>query len=259
MSLKALRSYAGSANHVANLLFVWRPFLDALWAASAQAADGKKRTNAPPGMLWTEQVRVSLQWIWWFLECEGGPLHREWTVRSYFQQDGVLMMILDASPWGLGGILLWLGKPIAWFTSPLTEDDVRIHKFELGDHRGQQAWECLTVLVAVKSWYDYWSQTRLTVCIKSDSKSALSLAERLKVGPTAKLISQELALLYHWAQFEPKVEHIPGVANQLADTLSRLNDPKKDKTLPAVLAQIPPTRIPARDEAYYMALAWQVG
>ena len=74
---------------------------------------------------------------------------------------------------------------------------------------------------------------RLAIYIKSDSKSALALAELLKVGPSASLIGQELALIYHEAGYEPKVEHLPGVANQLADILSRLNDPKKSNaTIP---------------------------
>ena len=85
--------------------------------------------------------------------------------------------------------------------------------------------------------------------------SALALAERLKVGPSATLIGKELALLYHHTQFEPKVEHVPGVANQLSDLLSRLMDPSKHATLPEVLTALTVTPIPARYENYYEALS----
>ena len=93
------------------------------------------------------------------------------------------------------------------------------------------------------------------MCIKSDSKSALALAERLKAGPSAKIIAQELALIYHWASFEPKIEHVPGVANQLADALSRMNDPNKPKALPPILEKVPFTKIPTRCRSYYWTLA----
>ena len=116
-------------------------------------------------------------------------------------------------------------------------------------------WECLAVLVALRCWYGYWQGRRLSINIKSESMSALALAERLKVGPSAKLIGKELALLYHHTQFEPKVEHIPGVANQLADLLSRLMDPSKQTALPDVLTALTVTSVPARDEKYYKVLS----
>ena len=166
-----------------------------------------------------------------------------------------MWMVLDASPWALGGILVIGGIPVAIFHSPLSTEDETIHGFQRGDHRGQQCWECLTVLVAITAWYNQWRTRRLTVCIKSESKSALALAERLKAGPSAKIIAQELALIYHWASFEPKIEHVPGVANQLADALSRMNDPNKPKGLPQILKSIPFTTIPIRYRSYYWTLA----
>ena len=111
------------------------------------------------------------------------------------------------------------------------------------------------MLVAITAWYDHWRTRRLTVCVKSDRKSALALAERLNAGPSANIIAQELALIYHWASFEPKIEHIPGVANQLADALSHMNDPKKPKTVPPMLENVPFTKIPIRYRSYYMTLA----
>ena len=33
ITLDELRSYAGKANHVATLVYYWRPFLDQVWAA----------------------------------------------------------------------------------------------------------------------------------------------------------------------------------------------------------------------------------
>ena len=82
IAIRALRSYTGRANHVANLLFGWRPFLDSLWAAVGGDVQrfrvdkkkfnkqGKQRTRvtkAPRGMVWTKQVASRLLWIKGFL------------------------------------------------------------------------------------------------------------------------------------------------------------------------------------------------
>ena len=58
LKLKDLRSYPGKAIHVANLLWAWRPFLGALWAARAQATGTaiRKGTNTPHGMVRTHPV-----------------------------------------------------------------------------------------------------------------------------------------------------------------------------------------------------------
>ena len=94
------------------------------------------------------------------------------------------------------------------------------------------------MLVVLKLWHGYWFDKRPTVTVKGDNMSALSMASRLKVGPSCRLIGQELALIYWKSHFEPQVEHIPGVSNVFADALSRLCDPSK-------VYEIPP-RTPAR-------------
>ena len=77
VSRKALTKFTGKCNHVANLVYDWRPFLDQLWTAVSGAP--KKRTWAPKGMIWTAQVRSSISWIIQFLTINdhvltgGGP------------------------------------------------------------------------------------------------------------------------------------------------------------------------------------------
>ena len=71
-----LRALAGKANHVATLIYAWRPFLDQLWAAisdntSFQSACGK---------LWARQILSSLTWLQIFLQDEPGMLVRRWKV-----------------------------------------------------------------------------------------------------------------------------------------------------------------------------------
>ena len=61
-----LAKYAGQANHVAGMLFAWRPFLDALWAALHPP--GVKKTSAPKRVIWRKQIQMSLDWLQHFLK-----------------------------------------------------------------------------------------------------------------------------------------------------------------------------------------------
>ena len=99
-SIKNLRSYAGTSNHVANLIAPMRPFLDELWAAlcahdatsrgGADAEDAassttfrKLPTRAPPGCVWKSQVEQALHWFRAFLTEVTGPLRRVFTLAAY--------------------------------------------------------------------------------------------------------------------------------------------------------------------------------
>ena len=76
---------------------------------------------------------------------------------------------------------------------------------------------------------------------------------RSKASP---IISREVALVYTESSFEPRVfEHLPGIANGIADTLSRLDEPGGHKTLPAELYEITPTIAPERVKSWYKVLA----
>ena len=96
---------------------------------------------------------MSISWIIAFLREQYGPLYRQYSRTSYFGESGHIEIYLDASPFGLGGVLCINGRPVTYFTSPLSEHDERIHNQTIGDSTGQQAWECLAVLVALRAWY----------------------------------------------------------------------------------------------------------
>ena len=90
IGLEFLRSFTGRVNHASNLMWVWRPFLDVLWADTAGKYStlkggglkpDKRRTakkcKAPTGMIWVKQLKQSLLWIRAFLNSHDGPLRRE--------------------------------------------------------------------------------------------------------------------------------------------------------------------------------------
>ena len=143
----------------------------------------------------------------------------------------------------------------SYFLSPLSADDLRIHKQRLGDAAGQQVWECLSILVALTAWKKEWSSKRCEVRIKSDNYSALAMGSKMKIR-ASPLIAKEIALLYSEAAHEPRIfEHVPGIANVLADALSRAFEPGTDKELPPQLSGAKEIHVARRTSTWYKTLA----
>ena len=114
-----------------------------------------------------------------------------------------MCFILDASPWGLGGILVINSVIVAYFSCPLDAQDEKRFGATIGHSNGQHIWETLCILVALKAWREHWSHRRVTLTIKSDNVSALVLAAQLKAKESRRIIAKELAYIYAEAAFEP--------------------------------------------------------
>ena len=160
---------------------------------------------------------------------------------------------MDASPWGLGAVLLINGRITEFFTDPLTDDDVALYKHDLGDPAGQQTWESLAVLVALRLWQPRWQAGRVQLRIMGDSIAMLTLV--LNMRPKSRcmwLIGQEIALMISQGPFVPTIGmHIPGIANTMADVLSMVSQPGNVVVLPAALQGAVQANPPRRDQAYY--------
>ena len=246
---KELQTFAGKCSRVANMLMAWKPFLEPLWAAIYS----KKPTRAVNRGVWKTQVLIPLRWIYSFLSHTQGTLTRSWLLSSFLGQGPRITFILDASPWGLGGILLVQGVITSWFMSRLTMTDQRMLNKKIGDSTGQQTWELLCVLVALRIWHDWWCNNRAQVHVKSDNIAALIGAANLR--GKAGLILRELSYTYSLSSFEPAVsEHVPGVCNSFADCLSRWWEPGVAQSLPALLKPVPRASAPPRKRHYYKTL-----
>ena len=96
----------------------------------------------------------------------------------------------------------------------------------------------------------------MMMSLKSDSKSALSIAARLNTSKNANQIGGEIAYLYTEAAYQPRyVTHVPGVANVMADALSRLTDPTKHYQIPNELLTVKRVEVPLRTRDWYKTLA----
>ena len=126
---------------------------------------------------------------------------------------------------------------------------------ERGSSAGQQTWEALSLLVALRVWRDTWSRKRVIFETVGDSISALTVASAPKTsGKGASIVACEIALEYADMSFAPSiVKHIPGVANVQADLLSRRFDPryKSKRSTPHTLKRVPETLAPPRSEDFF--------
>ena len=87
--------------------------------------------------------------------------------------------------------------------------------------------------------------------------SALTLLLSLRVrGSGLHLIAREVALELGDCAFIPALtEHLPGVANDLSDTLSRRTDPKKQPwVFTDALKAVPRTEVPRREDSFFLSV-----
>ena len=254
ISKKDLRSFIGKVSHIASLVFALRPFLTEIWACLTTDLD----SNAPPNCVWTRQIAKTLRWISAFLnETSESIILRRFSVRAHFCDAIKIDLLLDASPWGVGGVLVIDGLPHEYFASKLTKDDERILRLTIGTAAAQQTVEALAVLVAFTLWHPHFTSRRCTLQVKSDSISALyMLCNMTSKGLGSIIIARELALLIALCAFRPDiVTHIPGATNLVADELSRKHAPEHSFELPPFIVGARECLCPPRPATFYRSLA----
>ena len=252
ISLKDLRSFAGKCANVATVLYMWRPFLAQLWAALTSVA-----SHAPNGCVWRKQIDTALAWLEAFLTLQEGTISRIFTYEASLGRATPLEMTCDASIYGFGAWLSYQNKPLAWFTGDDSSVDAEVLGHAAGDNTGQQSFEAFTLLVATRTWSHLWRSKRVRLNLRSDNMGALAVFSTLKGAPGAmNLIAREYALDAAQGAYAPDVvSHLPGVTNDIADQLSRKNDPRyaADWSPPAFLAGVPRVVLPARPLSWWRA------
>ena len=83
--------------------------------------------------------------------------------------------------------------PVAYFSDVITPEDKEVLKVKQRDHKGQQSYEGLALLVAVRLWSSLWRPRRVRLMLGSDNVSALSIAFKGH-GEGVNLLAREYAL-----------------------------------------------------------------
>ena len=206
------------------------------------------------------QVEVSSRWIVAFWGDQGLSFSR---VFGETRPPAEFELVFDASPWGLGGILTTASssEALQFFHEPLTPDDCTRFNVDLGDAKGQQHWEALSVLVGIKLWGPLMAKSQAIVKVKSDSVTALQCTAKLaSSSPLLNGIGAEIALVLELHNIEEVVtQHVPGKLNEVADKLSRLAQPGVSQQLPPQVQGAKRRVTPKRDDAFFRSWAAAVG
>ncbi|CAJ1436241.1 unnamed protein product [Effrenium voratum] len=158
----------------------------------------------------------------------------------------------DASPEGIGAVIFINNVAISALAGPVGEQDAKMLRFELGSSSSQGILEALAVLVAIRTWADKSSDYGLVLRVQSDSTTALALSQRLAhSSPSLNFLGAELALTLEKLAIDRIVPcHIPGVANEAADFLSRPSK-WKERSMPEHLHGVKVIPVAGRDESYF--------
>lgn len=234
---RALRSYAGGLSFVAGLLPHLRPFLGSIWAAlggAGGASDGAARHAGK--LIHTRRFGPALGWIGALLEGRPAPL-----VRTLYSKEvrANAQIVTDACPFGIGGILRVDDKPEEFFAADIPQEALEKFRARWGDSKWTTLWEGLALLLAFRMWLPRLGfHTRCLV--KSDSLSTLIMLAKGKAkSPELNVLAREFALDQALREYRVWwLEHIPGVTNQQADALSRLEAPER-ATIPEALHRVP--------------------
>ena len=198
------------------------------------------------------QIAHALRWLRRFLEGNQGELARR--IRALPKMsDIVIQMVMDASPWGMGGVLFINGRPKEWFASPLEDYDLKILEEKRGMPDGQASFEALAILIALRAWAQTWQDEAALILTRSDSMAALGAVLKSSAG-TVRMnrVTQELALDMAEGLYEPAiVSHLPAQWNVLADALSRMFQPGKNTGIPHELNNVPRVDVDGRGPSWW--------
>ena len=134
------------------------------------------------------------------------------------------------------------------FERSAAEDCARFNA-KLGDIKGQQYWEILSVLVGLKLWGPLVAKSQAVVKVRSDSVTALQCTAKLaSSSPLLNGIGAEIVLVLELFDIEEVVtQHL----NEVADKLSRLAQLGASQQLPPQLQGAKHRVTPKRDDAFF--------
>ena len=212
---------------------------------------------ASANCVWVKQIQWTLTWLRAFITHQRGTVRRTFTFEASFGNMISIEVTTDASIYGYGGWISVDNKPLQWFSEDISSTDEMVLGHKAGDSHGQQAFEAMALLLAIRTWSHLWRSKKVRLKLRSDNMGALTVFSACKGASGAmNAVAREYALDAAEGAHEPEiVAHLPGVANSTADVLSRRNDPKYKGSWkpPSFLAQAVRVHLPKRPLGWWRA------
>ena len=247
-------SVAGLASWAASVVPRARPFVSHLWGAIVDSKASREPVRAstrrrPKDLIFVRRFRHSVAWLVALL-ADDACLVRRFSVGQRHSEVSFILRT-DASPYGMGGILLSPGgSVVGYWADVLSADDCARFNAKIGDPAWQTEWEFLAILITIVVFRV--ELLNMKFVIQTDNTAAISAAMKLSSPkPVMNALAGELALRMEQARATLSLaEHIPGVLNFVADALSRLGAGSR---LPVSLAAARRFEAPGRGRDFWLA------
>ena len=198
-------------------------------------ADGRNKD----GLFAVKQLEQARCWLIKFMEVAISSPTRKFRLDTRKYPKATIMT--DASPLGAGAVLLINGRLMKGYATKITHRDARLLGFEQSwEKSASQGIAETSILLAMKRWAGELASCHVELQVQSDSVVALATSQKMaSSNPSLNFIGAELAITAEQIGIEGfKCTHIPGVANGIADYLSRPDRVAKEKA-PEELEGIP--------------------
>ena len=226
--LKELRKAAGKLSWLAGILPRARWVVPIMYGAmkqqetdvrsGAEEERRMKRQDSRPkeGLIAVKRIDQARTWVLAYLKSAMERPVRK--LRLDTSKAPTATIITDASPEGLGGVLLINNRIVAIFTTRVTQEDCNLLGLEFGQASSQGALEAYAIIQGVALWREKMFGCCVTLTVESDSVVALALTQKWSGrSPALNYIGAELSLLAEEAGIEEfRSKHIPGSANTMA-------------------------------------------
>ena len=105
-------------------------------------------------------VRITHAIVWVRLLLHGlvkddkgtAMLLEKWTSLASRSSSTSFAIRTDASPFGMGAMLLVDGRPAAWIATHWSHEDAEFLQAMIGDAAWQAEWELFAILIAIDQW-----------------------------------------------------------------------------------------------------------
>ena len=239
LPVKELRKVTGKLSWVAGILprlkWIVNIFYGTLAAVEREEREGTEASRAgnrgdtrpKVGLVAFKRISMAVEWVMKLLSNFEAKLILE---RPLTEQPIQLGIVTDASPLGLGGMLIRLQADserfeiLEAFEIRFLKEDAALLNVEHGAPSSQAVVETLAILRAVIKWAT--AIKGKPILVRSDSTAALGVTAKLGGNvATLNFLAAELALRLEMLDIEKViVQHLRGRDNKETDWLSRVHD-----------------------------------
>lgn len=221
-----LRYATGVIGWASSIVASTRPWLAMLYAACTQHQQSKKSTTRQrKGLVFVKQVEHAVRWLHALIQEMDADRPGLAKTFRYRPEPRYIMLQTDACPTGMGGFIMMGNDYVAYWSSPVLEEDLQLMGSSPGDPSFQSEWETLAVWISLEAFKEWLLDENhpVQVILRTDNMAVIHAVNELRArSPIMTQLTAEISMQVELLQLLPlQAQHVPGVLNKIADSLSR--------------------------------------